>query len=210
MRALRTLVAAGMVAAVVAGCSSGDDHEQAPEAAPIDVAAAPADLTWRSVGGLTVPSSTDDGPVTMSPPEGYSHTPQGAALAAAHGQAALATASDDHWAETVRTVTAPGPGRDEFATARAMMSVSGSVSEQDAATFVGFNITEYSDEAAIVLLATRTPEHDGESLLTAYPVQMAWTGGDWKLVLPQQADGIDAAEIDSLDEFTSWEKEELE
>lgn len=86
------------------------------------------------------------------------------------------------------------------------MSVSGSVNPEVAATFTGFKITDYSDEQAIVLLATSTPPMEGEDpLLTAYPVQMAWAGGDWKLVLPTQADNIDAAEIKTLDGFTKWD-----
>ena len=202
------VVGAALMSAVmltVTACSGGEPATELT--AQVDPAALPADLTWRTVGGLTVPSSPVDGPVRHSPPEGYSHTPQGAALAAANGQAVLATAGDEVWADTVRTVTAPGPGRDEFAYARAMMSVSGSVAEEHASTFVGFNVTDYSDEQAIVLLATRTPDRDGDSLLTAYPVQMAWTGGDWKLVVPQQSDEVDAVEIDTLDDFTTWEQD---
>jgi hypothetical protein len=77
-----------------------------------------------------------------------------------------------------------------------MMSVSGAVDPSVAATFTAFKIADYSPEKAIVLLATSTPPAPGEQepLLTAYPVQVAWTGADWKLVLPTQEDDIDAAE----------------
>ena len=43
--------------------------------------------------------------------------------------------------------------------------------------------------------------------VTAYPVQVAWTGADWKLVLPTQEDDIDAAEIQALDGFTTWDED---
>lgn len=203
-RALSALVATMLLTAGTA-CSN-DEH--APDQA-VEVDVAPTDLVWRTVAGLKVPTSRTDGPAKTSPPQGYSHTPQGAALAAANGQAVLATAPDSTWPDVVRTVTAPGPGRDQFAQARTLMSVSGSVADEAAATFDGFKITEYSDTKAIVLLATTTsPGTDGRALHTAYPVQLAWTGGDWKLVLPTQADNVDAAEIVDLDDFTTWDEDQ--
>ncbi|MDV8002847.1 hypothetical protein [Rhodococcus sp. IEGM 1408] len=204
--ALAATAAALLLAAT--GCSSSDEPADSDgDAAAVDVEAAPTDLTWRTVGGLRVPVSRADGPAKTTPPEGYSHTPQGAALAAANAQAVLATATDDTWAETVRTVTAPGPGRDEFAFARTLMSVTGPVAAKDVSTFVGFKIPEYTPERAIVLLATRTPERNGQSLLTAYPVQTQWMAGDWKVVLPQQSDEVDAAELADLAQFTAWDEE---
>lgn len=204
----RTLaaLAAGMLLTASTACSN---DEQAPEPEVVDVSSASADLTWRTVAGLEVPTSHEDGPAQTSPPQGYSHSPQGAALAAANGQVALATAPDSTWPEVVRTVTAPGAGRDQWAQARVLMSVSGAVDPADAATFTGFKITDYSPEKAIVLLATRTPaaEGDSEPLVTAYPVQLAWTGADWKLVLPTQSDNVDAAEIESLNGFTTWDED---
>jgi len=89
------------------------------------------------------------------------------------------------------------------------MSVSGAVDPSVAASFVAFKITDYSPEHAIVLLATSTPPGPGEDepLLTAYPVQLAWTGADWKLVLPTQSDDIDATEIHTLEGFTTWDED---
>lgn len=203
-RRVSAAIAATMLLAAGAACSNDEQHARPA----VDVSAAPADVTWRSVAGLEVPTSRDDGPAKTSPPQGYSHTPQGAALAAANGQAALATAPDSTWPDVVRTVTAPGAGRDQFAQARTLMSVSGSVDSEDAATFAGFKVTEYTPEKAIVLLATTTPPGpDDAALRTAYPVQLAWTGGDWKLVLPTQSDDIDATEIADLDGFTTWKED---
>ncbi len=206
MRRVLTAAAVALLLTANTACSNDEQTEQPPV---VDTASAPADLTWRNVAGLKVPTSRADGPARTSPPQGYSHTPQGAALAAANGQAALATAPDSTWPEVVRTVTAPGPGRDQWAQARVLMSVSGAVDPSVAATFTGFKVTDYSPEKAIVLLATSTPPAPGEQepLLTAYPVQVAWTGADWKLVLPTQEDDIDAAEIQALDGFTTWDED---
>lgn len=202
----RVLITAAIALLLPISACSTDEQTEAPA---VDVAAAPADLTWRNVAGLKVPTSRADGPARTSPPQGYSHTPQGAALAAANGQAALATAPDATWPEVVRTVTAPGPGRDQWAQARVLMSVSGAVDPAVATTFSGFKVTDYSPERAIVLLATSTPPSadEPEPLLAAYPVQLAWTGADWKVVLPTQADNIDAAEIQTRDGFTTWDED---
>lgn len=208
---IRRRVLAAMAVALLltsgTACSTDEQGTDAPVA--VDTSSAPADLTWRTVAGLKIPTSHQDGPARTTPPQGYSHSPQGAALAAANGQAALATSPDTTWPEVVRTVTAPGPGRDEWAQARALMSVSGAVDPSVAASFVAFKITDYSPEHAIVLLATSTPPGPGEDepLLTAYPVQLAWTGADWKLVLPTQSDDIDATEIHTLEGFTTWDED---
>lgn len=204
----RVLTAMAVALLLISGTACSTD-EQDPGPVAADTSSAPADLAWRTVAGLKVPTSHQDGPARTTPPQGYSHSPQGAALAAANGQAALATAPDATWPEVVRTVTAPGPGRDEWAQARALMSVSGVVDPSLASRFVAFNITDYSPEQAIVLLATSTPPEQGESepLLTAYPVQLAWTGADWKLVLPTQSDDIDATEIHTLEGFTTWDED---
>ncbi len=200
---------AAVAVALLTATSACSNDEQVP-AEEVDITTAPQDLTWRNVSGLEVPTSREDGPARTSPPQGYSNTPQGAALAAANGQAALATAPDSTWPDVVRTVTTPGPGRDQWAQARVLMSVSGAVDESVAPTFSGFKVTEYTPEKAIVLLATTTPPPAGEQhpLLTAYPVQLAWTGADWKLVLPTQNDDVDAAEIDSLEGFTTWDEDD--
>lgn len=203
----RALAALAATMLLTAGTACSNDEQATDPVA--DVNSAPADLVWRTVAGLKVPTSRTDGPAKTSPPQGYSHTPQGVALAAANGQAVLATAPDATWPEVVRTVTAPGPGRDQFAQARTLMSVSGSVADDAATTFTGFKVTEYSEDRAIVLLATTTPPGaNGGVLQTAYPVQLAWTGGDWKLVLPTQADNVDAAEITNLDAFTTWDEDQ--
>lgn len=209
MITIRRRAIAALAATMLLTAGTACSNDEQVDVPAVDVESAPADLVWRSVAGLKVPTSRTDGPAKTSPPQGYSHTPQGAALAAANGQAVLATAPDATWPEVVRTVTAPGPGRDEFAQARTLMSVSGAVAAEAAATFSGFKVTKYSQDEAIVLLATTTPPRtNGGVLQTAYPVQLAWTGGDWKLVLPTQADEVDAAEIENLDGFTTWDEDQ--
>ena len=126
-RPLATLAAAlTAVAALVAGCSSSPDQPSEPD---WDLAAAPS-AQWVSVAGIATPMSDNDGPAQTTPvPHGYSPSPQGAVLAAINGQVQMATANDELWTEVSQYLLAPGPGRDQWAQARSLVTVDGEVTE---------------------------------------------------------------------------------
>lgn len=192
------------VALALTSCGSNNDEQPAPSAEQpaVDLEAAPADASWSSVGGLRAPVDSNDGPESTSPvPHGYAHTPQGAVQAAILGQTWMATADDNTWPEVASTMTAPGPGRDQWAQGRSLISVSGSVEKDQAANFKGFKITDYSDDKAQVLLAAEYPDVG----LTVYPVQLRWQNDDWKLVLPDQDNAPDLHELKNLDGFVKYE-----
>ncbi|OZC42504.1 hypothetical protein CH286_25400 [Rhodococcus sp. WWJCD1] len=207
-RTLRIAAAAATVL-VLAACGSDNDGDPATgEGNPApDLRSAPAELTWREIAGVSVPTSRVDGPATGTSVNrsGYSQTPQGAVLAAIVGQTALAVADDRAWPEVVNTVTAPGPGRDEFAAARAAVTVSGSVPADSAPRFVGFEVTDYSNDplSAAVSVAQTI---GGDDQLYAYPVALQWIADDWRIVLPTAEENIDAVELDSLDGYTTLEQ----
>lgn len=207
-RTLRIAAAAATVL-VLAACGSDNDGDPATgEGNPApDLRSAPAELTWREIAGVSVPTSRVDGPATGTSVNrsGYSQTPQGAVLAAIIGQTALAVADDRAWPEVVNTVTAPGPGRDEFAAARAAVTVSGSVPADAAPRFVGFEVTDYSNDplSAAVSVAQTI---GGDDQLYAYPVALQWIADDWRIVLPTAEENIDAVELDSLDGYTTLEQ----
>ncbi len=204
-----TLAATAALALAATACGSdttGTEQFTAPTTTAPDLDAAPAALTWRTVGGVSVPRSPIDGPrggsgVTGS---GYSQTPQGAVLAAINGQTALAVAGDRAWAEVANTVTAPGPGRDAYALARTAVTVSGTVPADRAPAFVGFEVTDYDTErftAAVSVAQTI----GGDDQLYSYPVALQWLDDDWRIVLPTADDAIDATELESLDGYTALE-----
>lgn len=210
MTVSRTLRIAATATTLLALAACGTGHDATPTATPDtapDLRSAPAELTWREVAGVSVPTSRIDGPFagTSVNRSGYSQTPQGAVLAAINGQAALAVADDRAWPEVVNAVTAPGPGRDEFAAARSAVTVSGSVPADAAPRFVGFEITEYSHEplsAAVSIAQTiRTDDQ-----IYAYPVALQWISDDWRIVLPTAEENIDAVELASLDGYTTLER----
>lgn len=211
MTVYRTLRIAATAATVLAlaACGSGNDaspNTSAATPAP-DLRTAPAELAWREVAGVSVPTSPVDGPDTGTSVNrsGYTQTPQGAVLAAINGQTALAVADDRAWPEVVNTVTAPGPGRDEFAAARAAVTVSGSVPADAAPKFVGFEVTDYSNDPLSAAVSVAQTIGTGTELFS-YPVALQWISGDWRIVLPTSEENIDAIEIDNLDGYTTLER----
>ena len=206
-RTLRIAATAATVLALAACGSGNDDTPTAtPDAAP-DLHSAPAELTWREIAGVSVPTSRVAGPFagTSVNRSGYTQTPQGAVLAAINGQTALAVADDRAWPEVVNTVTAPGPGRDEFAAARTAVTVSGSVPADAAPKFVGFEVTDYTDNplSAAVSVAQTIGTDDQ---VYSYPVALQWISDDWRIVLPTAEENIDAVELDTLDGYTTLER----
>ncbi|WP_256821435.1 hypothetical protein [Dietzia sp. Die43] len=192
----RTLVAAAGLVMALTACSADDAGTDGAESDP-DLTAAP-EATWSQMAGIAVPRA-DECPEETDPVEhGYAHTPQCAVIAAMTGQTLLATTGDNTWPQMASTILAPGPGKDQWAQARALMSVEGRV--RNPAKFVGFQFTDYSQDRAQVLLAVEWPD----GTLTAQPTQLAWQTGDWKLVLPTQQTAVDAVELDNLDDFTEF------
>lgn len=192
-----------LAAVTLAGCSSDPAREDQATGQPEwDVSAAP-EVTWEPVAGIAAPMSDNDGPAHTDPVlHGYAPSPQGAVLAAINGQIQMATAHDTTWPQVSQYLLAPGDGRDQWAQARALMSVEGEV--ENPAEFVGFKVADFSDSDATVVLATEWP--GGE--LTAYPVQLTRMNETWRLVLPTQDEAVDMETIETLDGFTRFSAEE--
>ncbi len=210
-RVSASAAAALMIVATVVGCS--DDPAAVGDApAAIDVAAPPAEVTWRPYQGVDVPYSNVDGPAadtSSAAPTGYSATPQGAVLAAIQGQARLALAPDTAWATVTRTLVAPGDGRDAFAIARSAASITDAADPATTAAFTGFRVSSYDESRAVVDVATTMP--GGQ--LTAVPVTVLRTTGDWKIALPAPTGAeddptapaaTDPIPLPSMDGFTAF------
>lgn len=174
----------------------GDDEVIVEQANPTTVAPV---ASWQAgPAGLRVPISDEDGPFESTPvPHGFSHTPQGAVLAAITGQVWMAGANDELWPEVAQYLLEPGVGRDQWSQARSLVSVSGTVDKS--ADFRGYKFTEYGDRHAVVVIASQWPD----GTLTAYPVQVSHSTGQWRIVIPPQDQTVDMEIIaeDALSDF---------
>ena len=208
MRTIHTLTGVLLLTtALMTGCGSGQPSapEQDSAIKPADLTAAPAALKWDNYRGMRLPRSPADGPKQVGEvaASGYSRSPQGAVLAAMRGQAYLALAGDTEWGRVVATLTAPGPGRDEFAAYRTPLSISGAL-PSGSARFVGFKVIGY--HADPLTAGVHVAEEIGTPpRLFAWPVALQWLQGDWRIVLPTTAEGIDAIELSNLDGYTRLE-----
>lgn len=194
-------VALAVAGAVALGALTGCSQDGG-----VDLTALPKDMSWSSYQGQPVPVSKEDGPKHTEgiPAWGYSPTPQGALLAAINDQVRIALAPDDVWAITVRGLTAPGRGRDEFATFRTMQSITGPIKSKDARKFLGFQIKNWKwdkDKEIPVSCAVILAQSQNGKLFS-YPVAMAYLNGEWRVVLNESAEHIDASPLKNLDGFT--------
>ena len=173
--------------------------------------AAPTGITaahgWQRVFGASVPFSSSDGPtrITDGLATGYSHTPQGAVLAAAQITYRLNArpADRDLYVRQVKANAAQLAAYDKARSAgRLPQQQPGGV-----AWYLwlpgGFRVENCADDLPVVRLPTRGPVNDGKQLWAAVRLVMVWDNGDWRLK-PTDASGSQTEYVDSLDGWTKW------
>lgn len=174
--------------------------------------AAPAGTTaprgWQRVFGATVPFSTSDGPTRIDEnglAVGYSHTPQGAALAAAQITYRLNARPGDralyvHQVQvSAQQIAAYDKARDAGRLPRQQPeSITRYLVAPDA-----FQIENYADDMAIVRLAARGPVNDGAQVWAAIRLIMVWDHGDWRLK-PTDTGAAHSDYVDTLQGWTRW------
>ncbi|NKY42340.1 hypothetical protein [Nocardia cerradoensis] len=174
--------------------------------------AAPAGTTeprgWQRVYGASVPFSTSDGPTRIDDKGlavGYSHTPQGAALAAAQITYRLNARPGDRDLY-VRQVRVSAQQVAAYDKARG----DGKLPDQQPARITkylvapdAFQIENYADDMAIVRLAARGPVNDGKQVWAAIRLVMVWDNGDWRLK-PTDSRATPSEYVDTLQGWTRW------
>jgi hypothetical protein len=157
----------------------------------------PSDLEWAAGNGETWPVSPSYGPTAQK--DGFavcfSRSPMGAALAATSMLTAGFTGHSQH--EVTEQYALDSPGK------TAALSRPDGQSETSGGQnpIVGFRINSYVEDRAEILTVFRAP-----STATGYlalPVQLAWDGDDWKIMLKDSGAGDPAVAI-SDGEFTPW------
>lgn len=196
-----TVVASTTLILVLASCSDTQHTHPGTPAPAVDVTRAPERVSWTTLSsGLAYPVSKVSGPQEMSPvPHRFEHSPQGAVLAAMTAHVFMAGAGDDLWPEVSRILLESGRGRDQWAQARALMSVTGTLA--DPPVFRGFKIVDYTHNSAVIDIAVDYPSHG----LAMLPVQLSYSTGDWRVVVPTQEQAPDLTPVtdDTLrDKFT--------
>jgi hypothetical protein len=158
------------------GCKARNVDQRRPRVAP------PA-VTWTFEADMLIPLQRQGGPARQDA-SGlrycYAHSPTGAVLAAMVTLGQLR--NPDLTDAVLQRRVAPGPGRD-VAMRLARNSRTPRVTSAQTSQFTGFKIVDYLADRAIISVAVRVDARSVGSL----PVTMAWSGGDWKLVL--QDDG---------------------
>jgi hypothetical protein len=189
-------------------------QDQSKQHKPSDqdwLTAAPAGTTdprgWQRVYGASVPFSTSDGPTSIEDglAVGYSHTPQGAALAAAQIAYRL-NARPGGRDLYVRQVRASAQQIAAYDQARTDGKLPDQQPERITRYLVApdaFQIENYADDMAIVRLAARGPVTDGKQLWAAVRLVLVWDAGDWRLK-PTESNATRTEYVDSLGGWTKW------
>jgi hypothetical protein len=166
--------------------------------------AAPDDVEWEFIGGIAAPRSAEHGPGVIDEQTGvrscYSHTPEGALLAAA-GQAA-SSGDPDLYLETVRELSVDGPGK-ELTIERAQRSI-----DENGVTppikIAGFRLLSYKDDEATVEIVASV-DSGSELVYFTSSVVMQWTNGDWYTKYKDDgSSGPVDGEVSDLSGYVPW------
>ena len=173
--------------------------------------AAPAGVTgadgWQRVFGVSVPFSTSDGPARLASglAVGYSHTPQGAVVAATQISYRLNARPADKQLVQQQLRTAP-----DQLEAYDQAVDNGKLPQQEPQQVTkylvapdAFQVENYADDMAIVRLAMRGEVVNGQQTWAAVRLIMVWDAGDWRLK-SSTSDIAQTQYIDSLVGWTQW------
>jgi hypothetical protein len=158
----------------------------------------PPDLRWKSAGPILVPTSAAEGPASYDGPVWtcYAHTPMGAVLAAYDIFAGLASPD---WRAVAGREVVPGQGQQAFIRAGEQQTYQ-APAPGEIAPAVGFEVVSYTpQQATIEILADAGDGYQADDRT------VAWTDGDWKMVLtPEGTSGPDTQLVTSADGFVLW------
>ncbi|NNH72988.1 hypothetical protein HLB23_24530 [Nocardia uniformis] len=167
---------------MTSACSRSEHRTSDADADAVDVSVAPTGIRWTDYQGVAIPLS-EQGPRTYTPAVavGFDRAPSGAAIAAIVHTTRMSLAPDSTWAQIAAAELAPGPGKDAWATARVLISITGPAESETAPRIVGYRISEYVlDMRAQVTVFTAYPD----ASLAATHTVVVWLGEDWRLQLP--------------------------
>jgi len=169
---------------------------------PQYLTAAPAEVNFQVVHGLQLPFSPVDGPLRVDGPvaAGYSHTPQGAALAAVQLVARLLYAPGYKQVLEQQTVFA-SPLQSQFLASRDSQQQSSDRDVETAvARTVGFKVDSFRPDQATIEIAFPNVNGAPGTYVTG-PDTLIWSGGDWKIA---DNSNSPSTTVNSLPGYTTW------
>ena len=176
-----------------AACSAGSADDTMPTAPP-------ADSEWKTLGAITVPVSATYGPTKYNDDlwTCYRHDPMGAVLAAYD---ILAAAVSPQWRQVAEAQFVPGAGQHAYIAAGERQTIA-PLQPGQVVQLVGFQISNYTpQEATVIVLSTS----GGSGQYQADERTVAWSGGDWKLMVsPDGSTGPDPQLVSSANGFILW------
>lgn len=161
---------------------------------------APLGVKWQKIGSTAAPFSTSDGPTRIDGryATGYSHTPQGAALAGWQIFARMLRSGDDT-REGYRNHAVGPPGVIDTMVAKLAASDDPNFTTHKLMFFPeAFRITSYSDDFAVIQYATPR----GNNQWALFQQSTTWADGDWKITATEAKPVL--PEISSLVGWTRW------
>lgn len=195
--------AAGGIPAPTAAAADPPTEQTSSAAAPGATqyaTAPPVSVSFSDVGGLQLPFSPVDGPTRVSGPiaAGYSHTPQGAALAAVQIGSRLVYAPGYARVVAAQSTQTPTLQAQFIATRDGRAQLTPDDLRSLIRPTAGFQVTSYTPDRAVVRVAY---PHPSTNDYRAGSVLVEWADGDWKF-----ADNSDSTSdtIAVLDGFTPW------
>lgn len=156
---------------------------------------------WELVGQVAAPTAAKTiGPakVERGLRSCFARSPKGALFAAVN---VIAMTADPARREIfLRKLTVPGIGRDRALAQRSSDATNTSTALQ----VVGFQITDYRSDSAVVDLAFRV-DAGNQAGTVHLPLAMRWRDGDWKLALPDTGQPFDGmARLPNTDGYIAW------
>ncbi|MEZ0071651.1 hypothetical protein [Planotetraspora sp. GP83] len=199
-----------LVLILLAACACGTS--QTPTPSPRQ-----PHITWQDYHGVRLPLSDIDGPRVLAHDlaQGFSHTQQGALLAALH----IGIRANSQWGPAVfePTITEQVTGPDAD---RLLEQTRTNYEErrQEAGLPQGsplgkafvdeeaYRWESYTSDAATVDIVSAGPDPRGTTVRATTRIQVVWQDGDWRVVAPLDGDwGKMATPLKSLGGYTPFE-----
>ncbi|MER5458718.1 hypothetical protein ABT008_28505 [Micromonospora sp. NPDC002389] len=146
--------------------------------------AAPDGVRWELVGPHAVPVSAA-GPMqfTRTTASDFTHTPEGALIAAAQIIARSSySLSEEYWRPTIEQQFVPSADRDRLL---AVLEAEDSAPADPGAMsqIAGFSYQSYTPDTAVIGLVLRAPSA-GTARYHVLSLTLLWRGGDWRMQAP--------------------------